>query len=86
MRKRSKAAGDAPTGKCNSSPDSSIERKSMISNPNLDSILDRVYRQGSQEKRQEEENPLAVIDGHSIVNEPPLDRHGGYKKKPQNPR
>ena len=62
MRKRGKAAGEFPTGKHSSSHDSSMDRKSMISNPSLDSILDRVYRQGSQEKRQGEENPLAVID------------------------
>ena len=54
LRKRGKAAGDEATGKHSSSPDSSMDRKPMISNPSLDSILDRVYRQGSQEKRQED--------------------------------
>ena len=67
LRKRGKAAGAVPTGKYNSSPDSSMDRKSITSNPSLDSILDRVYRQGSQEKRQGEENPLAVIDGQNIT-------------------
>ena len=42
LRKRGKDAGDEATGKCNSSPASICDRKSMISNPSLDSILDRV--------------------------------------------
>ena len=67
MRKRGKAAGDEATGKYSSSPDSSMDRKSITSKPNLDSILDRVYRQGSQEKRQGEENPLAVIVEQCII-------------------
>ena len=86
MRKRGKDGGEEATGKCRSSPESSMERKAITSRPSLDSILDRVNRQGSQGKRQGEENPLVVIEWQSIVNEPPLDRHGGYKKKPRNPR
>ncbi len=42
LRKRGKEEGDEATGKCSSSPDSSMDRKSITSNPSLDSILDRV--------------------------------------------
>ena len=86
LRKRGKAAGAVPTGKHSSSPASICDRKSIASKPSLDSILDRVYSQGSQEKRQGEENPLAVIDEQNIIVSSFLNRHGGYKKKPQNPR
>ena len=66
MRKRGKDGGDEATGKYNSSPDSSMDRKPIASRPSLESILDRVNRQGSQGKRQREENPLAVIEWQSI--------------------
>ena len=62
MRKRGKEEGDEATWKYSSSPDSSMDRKAITSRPSLESILDRVNRQGSQGKRQREENPLAVID------------------------
>ena len=62
LRKRGKDGGDEATGKCRSSPASSMERKAITSRPSLESILDRVNRQGSQGDRHREENPLAVID------------------------